>query len=447
LRQARRFVVIMSAKEKALSIVRRLREAGHESFLAGGCVRDMLLNKEPQDYDITTSAMPEDIGRIFPETIPVGAQFGVLLVMIDNAPFEVATFRHDGPYLDGRHPSFVRYGTLREDVLRRDFTINGMVLDPVADRIIDLVEGQKDLDAHVIRAIGDPLARFEEDRLRMLRAVRFAASLTFTIEEKTFAAIQELTATITAVSWERIGEEITRILIERGARRGFELLDQTGLLEVLVPEVAAMKGVEQSPDYHPEGDVFTHTLRLLGQLDFPTETLAYGCLLHDVAKPVCIRKEGDRITFYGHMERGAEMAEAILQRLKRSRDTWDRVSYLVRSHLRHTQAPNMRLATLKKFLGEDGIGELLELTRIDALAANGDLTHYNFCKEKLAELKEDEIHPEPLIRGRDLIALEFAPGPLFRDILAQVEEAQLGGELTNHEQAMEWVKNKFGNRG
>jgi poly(A) polymerase len=437
----------MSAMEKALSIVRRLCEAGHESYLAGGCVRDMLLNKDPRDFDIATSAKPEDINRIFPDTIPVGAQFGVLLVMIDHVPFEVATFRHDGPYLDGRHPSFVRYGTLREDVLRRDFTINGMVFDPVADLVIDLVEGQKDLNAQTIRAIGEPRARFEEDRLRMIRAVRFAANLKFTIEEKTFAAIQDLAATVTAVSWERIGEEITRILIEGGARRGFELLDETGLLMVLVPEVAAMKGVEQSPDYHPEGDVFTHTLRLLGQLDSPTETLAYGCLLHDVAKPVCIRKEAERITFYGHMERGAEMAEAILQRLKRSRDTWERVSYLVRSHLRHTQAPNMRLATLKRFLAEDGIGELLELTRIDALAANGDLTHYNFCKEKLAELKEDEIHPQPLLRGRDLIALGLTPGPLFSEILAQVEEAQLGGELDNHEEAMRWVNNKFGNRG
>jgi poly(A) polymerase len=224
-------------------------------------------------------------------------------------------------------------------------------------------------------------------------------------------------------------------------------LDDTGLLGMLLPEIAAMKGVEQSPDYHPEGDVFTHTLLLLGQLEAPTETLAYGCLLHDVAKPVCMRKEGERITFYGHMERGAEMAEAILQRLKRSRETWERVAYLVRSHLRHTQAPNMRLSTLKRFLGEDGIGELLELTRIDARAANGDLSHYNFCKEKLAELKEEEIHPEPLVRGGDLIALGFTPGPVFRQILAQVEEAQLGGEIQSRQQAIEWINRNYPNRG
>ena len=437
----------MSAKEIALSIVRRLRAAGYESYLAGGCVRDMLLNKEPQDYDITTGAKPGEIAKIFPDTIPVGAQFGVILVVVDGTPFEVASFRHDGPYLDGRHPIQVRYGSLREDVLRRDFTINGMVYDPVDDSVIDLVNGRQDLEAGIIRAIGEPRARFEEDRLRMIRAVRFAASLDFNIERKTLAAIGELAATVTLVSWERIGDEITRILTEGGARRGFELLDGTGLLEAVLPEIAAMKGVEQSPDYHPEGDVFAHTLLLLGQLKAPTETLAYGCLLHDVAKPVCMRREGERITFYGHMERGAEMAEAILQRLKRSRDTWERVSYLVRSHLRHTQAPHMRLSTLKRFLGEDAIDELLELTRIDALAANGDLTHYNFCKAKLAELEEEDIHPEPLVRGRDLIALGLTPGPVFGQILAQVEEAQLGGELRGRQEAIEWVKKNFANRG
>ncbi len=437
----------MSAKDNAISIVRRLREAGHESYLAGGCVRDMLLHTEPRDYDIATSARPEEVAKIFPDTVPVGAQFGVMLVMIDGAPFAVASFRHDGPYLDGRHPSHVRYGSLREDVLRRDFTINGLVYDPLGDHVVDLVEGRRDLEARTIRAIGDPRSRFEEDRLRMIRAVRLAASLRFNVDKETLAVICELAPTMKQVSWERIGEEITRILTEGGAKRGFELLDQTGLLQVLLPEVAAMKGIEQSPDYHPEGDVFVHTLLLLGQLEAPTETLAYGCLLHDVAKPVCMRKEGARITFYGHMERGAEMAEAILQRLKRSRDTWERVSYLVRSHLRHTQAPNMRLSTLKRFLGAEGIGELLELTRIDALAANGDLSHYHFCKQKLAELKEDDIHPEPLVRGRDLISLGLAPGPVFRQILAQVEEAQLGGEIKSRQEAIEWIQKNYAIRG
>lgn len=437
----------MSAREKAVSIVKRLREEGYESYLAGGCVRDMLLNKSPQDYDITTSAKPDEITKIFSQTVPVGAQFGVILVIIDGAPFEVATFRHDGPYLDGRWPAHVRYGTLQEDILRRDFTVNGMVYDPIEERIIDMVEGKKDLERRSIRAIGNARERFEEDRLRMVRAVRFAASLGFTIEEETFAAIRELAPKITDISWERIGEEMTRILTEGGARKGFELLDITRLLQTLLPEIEAMKGVEQSPDYHPEGDVFTHTLLTLAHLDAPTETLAYGCLLHDVGKPLCLRRDGDRLTFYGHTEKGAEIAEEVLKRLKRSRATWERVAYLVRNHLRHTQAPNMRLSTLKRFLGEEGIDELLELTRIDALSASGDLQYYEFCKQKLAALKEEEIHPEPLLRGRELIAMGFTPGPIFQQILKQVEEKQLGGELASREEAMAWVSKNYRNRG
>ena len=435
----------MSSLDKAVVIVKRLREHGYESYLAGGCVRDMLLDKPPQDYDITTSAKPDAVAEIFPQTVPVGAQFGVMLVVVDGEPFEVATFRHDGPYLDGRHPSEVRYGSLKDDILRRDFTINGMVYDPIEDRVIDLVEGKKDLERRSIRAIGNAPERFAEDRLRMVRAVRFAAGLDFSIEEKTLAAIRELAPTIDRISWERIGDEITRILTEGGARRGFELLDATGLLAQIMPEIAAMKGVEQSPDYHPEGDVFTHTMLLLSHLHAPAETLAYGSLLHDVGKPVCIRREGERLTFYGHTEKGAAMAEEIMKRLKRSRATWERVAYLVRNHLRHTQAPNMRLSTLKRFLGEDGIDELLELTRIDALSANGDLQYYRFCRQKLEEFKEEEIHPTPLLRGRDLLALGFSPGPAFSEILKQVEEAQLGGELSSREQALAWVAQHYGN--
>jgi len=433
----------VSTRAQAISIVQQLRAEGYESFLAGGCVRDMLLNKDPQDYDIATNARPEDIQRIFPATVPVGAQFGVILVVIDGAPFEVASFRHDGPYLDGRRPSVVRFGSLEEDIQRRDFTINGMVYDPLADRLIDLVGGQEDLQRGLVRAIGDPQARFEEDRLRMIRAVRFAASLRFEIDSLTFAAIKSLAPSIAVVSWERIGDEITRILTEGGAQRGFELLDRGDLLEIILPEIVAMKGVAQTPDYHPEGDVFTHTLLLLRHLDSPTETLAYGCLLHDVAKPICIRQDGDRITFYGHTEQGAEMAAAILKRLKRGRAVWERVAYLVRNHLRHVQAPQMRLSTLKRFLREDGIEELLELARIDALSSNGDLSYYRFCQERRGELKQEEIRPEPLVRGGDLIELGFKPGPQFKEILRQVEDAQLGGELHSRDEAIEWLRTKF----
>jgi poly(A) polymerase len=437
----------MSQRDKAIAIVQRLRQQGFESYLAGGCVRDMLLNRLPQDYDITTNAKPDDIAKIFPETIPVGAQFGVMLVMMEGQPFEVATFRYDGPYLDGRHPSQVRYGTLEEDVFRRDFTINGMIYDPVDDRIIDLVDGRQDLEQRRVRAIGRAHDRFEEDRLRLIRAVRFATSLDFTIETETFSAICAAAPTITQIAWERIGDEITRILTEGGARRGFQLLDDTGLLKVLLPEIDAMKKVEQTPDHHPEGDVFTHTLLLLSHLESPTETLAYGCLLHDVAKPVCAGRVGDRLTFYGHTAQGAGMAEEILKRLKRSRAVWERVSYLVRNHLRHVQAPQMRLSTLKRFLREDGIGELLELSRIDALSSNGDLQYYRFCKERLAEFQHEEIRPEPLLRGNDLIAMGFTPGPVFTDILRQVEDAQLGGELTSRQEALEWVSKRYSVRG
>ena len=407
----------------------------------------MLLNKLPQDYDIATSARPEDIQRVFTETIPVGAQFGVILVLVDGEPFEVASFRYDGPYLDGRRPSQVRYGSLQEDIFRRDFTINGMIYDPAEDRVIDLVEGRKDLERRSIRAIGDPRQRFEEDRLRMIRAVRFAAGLDFAIEPLTFDAIKQLAVTITQISWERIGEEVTRILTEGGARRGFELLDETGLLEVLLPEITAMKGTQQSPDFHPEGDVFAHTMLLLSHLDGPSESLAYGCLLHDVAKPVCARQEAQRITFYGHTEKGAEMAEEVLKRLKRGRAVWERVSYLTRNHLRHVQAPQMRLSTLKRFLREDGIDELLELARIDALSSNGDLQYYQFCKKRLVELKVEEIRPAPLVRGDDLIAMGFKPGPVFADILRQVEDAQLGGEITSREEALEWIQRHYEQRG
>lgn len=437
----------VSAREKAIFVVERLRQEGFEAFFAGGCVRDMLLNKLPQDYDIATSARPEDIQRVFTETIPVGAQFGVILVLVDGEPFEVASFRYDGPYLDGRRPSQVRYGSLQEDIFRRDFTINGMIYDPAEDRVIDLVEGRKDLERRSIRAIGDPRQRFEEDRLRMIRAVRFAAGLDFAIEPLTFDAIKQLAVTITQISWERIGEEVTRILTEGGARRGFELLDETGLLEVLLPEITAMKGTQQSPDFHPEGDVFAHTMLLLSHLDGPSESLAYGCLLHDVAKPVCARQEAQRITFYGHTEKGAEMAEEVLKRLKRGRAVWERVSYLTRNHLRHVQAPQMRLSTLKRFLREDGIDELLELARIDALSSNGDLQYYQFCKKRLVELKVEEIRPAPLVRGDDLIAMGFKPGPVFADILRQVEDAQLGGEITSREEALEWIQRHYEQRG
>lgn len=433
----------MSQQDKALHIVQRLREAGHQAYFAGGCVRDRLLGRQPVDYDIATDAAPESTQALFPHTLPVGSKFGSVLVVLEGDPFAVTTFRFDGPYLDGRHPVHVRYGTLEEDVRRRDFTINAMMYDPVEDRVIDLVNGREDLRKGVVRAVGDPHERFSEDRLRMVRAVRLASGLGFAIDEPTLAAIRSHAPTVTRVAWERIGVEVTRTLMEGGARRGFELLDETGLLEAVLPEIAAMKGVDQTPDHHPEGDVFVHTLTLLGHLRGPSETLAYGCLLHDVAKPACRQTVGDRVTFHGHPEQGAAMAAKILRRLKRSRAAADRVAYLVRCHLRYTQAPKMRLSTLKRFLGEDGIEELLELCRIDALSSNGDLRYYDFCQRRLAELGQDDVRPEPLLRGRDLIRLGYAPGPSFSAMLGAVEEAQLDGILRTREQAEAWVRESY----
>ena len=438
----------MTHKEAAArAIATRLREAGYTAYFAGGCVRDRLLAREPQDFDVATDAPAAEVQQLFPKTVPVGIQFGVVLVLMHSEPVEVATFRADSIYLDGRHPASVHFSSPVEDAQRRDFTINGMFLDPVTDAVIDYVGGQNDLRAGIIRAIGDPHARISEDRLRMLRAVRFAARLGFLIEPATFAAIQAAAPSITDIAWERIGDEIVRVLTDSAAgsaRRGFELLDHTGLLAPLLPEVAELKGVEQSPDYHPEGDVFVHTLGLLEQLDHPTETLALGALLHDIAKPRCAQRAETRITFYGHCEQGAEMAVEVCQRLRRSRETWERVAFLVRDHLRLLNAPAMRLSTLKRFLAADGIDELLALARLDALASNKDLTYYEFCTQKLAELGADKIKPAPLVRGHDLLEMGFVPGPQFSRILAAVSEAQLDGTLATHDQALAWVREQFG---
>ena len=372
----------------AADIVRRLRAAGHEAYLAGGCVRDRLLGRAPLDWDVATSARPEAVRALFQRTVPVGAQFGVILVVEDGARFEVATFRSDDAYLDGRRPSAVHFGSARDDAGRRDFTINALFEDPLTGEVHDFVGGVVDLRAGVIRAIGDANARIAEDRLRMLRAVRFAARLGFRIDSATHTAIVTAAPTLGDIAAERIGDEIVKILTEGGARRGFELLAETGLLPVVLPEVDRMRGVQQSPDYHPEGDVWQHTLSLLQQLPAGApETLALGALLHDVAKPQCAGRKGDRITFYGHPALGADLAVAICQRLRRSRTTWERVDYLVRHHLRLTQAPEMRLATLKKMLAEEGFEELCRLARLDALASNRDLRYVLFCERRRAELR------------------------------------------------------------
>jgi poly(A) polymerase len=429
----------------ATAIVQRLRDAGHEAFLAGGCVRDQLLGREPLDFDVATSAPPEVVRTLFSRTVPVGAKFGVILVIEQGLPFEVATFRSDDAYVDGRRPSAVHFGTARDDALRRDFTINALFLDPLSGRLVDHVGGEADLRAGVIRAIGDPRARIAEDRLRMLRAVRFAARLGFAIEPATREAIAAAAATLTDIAAERIGDEVVKVLTEGGARRGFELLAATGLLAVVLPEVDRMRGVAQPPEFHPEGDVFVHTLGLLAQLPAGCpETLALGALLHDVGKPVTAGRHEGRITFHNHAAIGADMAVAVCQRLRRSRTTWERVAYLVRSHLRLVQAPEMRLATLKRMLREDGFDELLALARIDALASGRDLTYVEFCERRRAELaREDAMRPPRLLGGAELIALGYAPGPEFGAILRALEEAQLEGTVRTREEAERFVATRF----
>ena len=431
-------------RQLATEIVRRLRAAGHEAYLAGGCVRDRLLGREPLDYDVATSAPPEAVQGLFRRTVPVGVQFGVVLVVERGMRFEVATFRSDDAYVDGRRPTAVHFGSAREDAARRDFTVNALCEGPRTDEIHDFVGGLADLRAGLIRAIGDPRARITEDRLRMLRAVRFAARLGFRIDPGTRAAIVAAAPTLPDIAAERIGDEIVKILTEGGARRGFELLAETGLLDVVLPEVARMRGVAQSPDYHPEGDVWTHTLILLDQLPAgASETLALGALLHDVAKPLCAGRKGERITFYGHPSIGAGVAVAICQRLRRSRETWERVDYLVRHHLRLVQAPEMRLSTLKRMFAKEGFDELSRLARLDALASSHDLGDVLFCERRRAELGAESLRPPRLLSGADLLAMGYAPGPRVGDILRALEDAQLEGEIATRAAATVFVRERY----
>ena len=437
-----------NAEETARRVVARLRAKGHQALFVGGWVRDRLLGLPiTGPADVATSARPEEVRGLFPRTVAVGEQFGVVIVVEDGVHVEVATFRADADYEDGRHPTSVRFTTAEEDARRRDFTINGMFLDPETDDVLDTVGGRADLERKIVRAIGDPRARFKEDKLRMIRAIRFAARLGFEIDPATAAAIREMAPEIAVVSKERVGEELVKILTDGGARRGFELLSETGLLKEVLPEIEAMKGVEQGRDYHPEGDVYTHTLLALGGVDGSaarTETLALGTLLHDVAKPACQeRREDGKITFYGHTDRGAEVAFEICRRLRRSNAVGERVAWLVKHHLKPVNAPQMRLSTLKRFLREEGIEELLELCAIDARAASGDMQYVDFCRTKLAELATEEIAPPPLLTGNDLIALGHRPGPSFKQILHAVEEAQLEGTLADRAQALAFVRDKF----
>ena len=431
-------------QDKALAILRRLRDNGFIALFNGGCVRDRLLGIPIKDYDIATDARPEVVQRLFEETVAVGAKFGVIMVIIDGEPFEVATFRADAPYTDGRRPSSVRFGAIEEDAKRRDFTIGGMYFDPFEDRLIDLVGGMRDLRAGIIRAIGNPYDRFAEDHLRVMRAARFAARLNFTIEPETQAAMKATAPMVPKVSAERIGEEIVRLMTEGGAARGMDLMVETGIMKEVLPEVLPMIGCLQPPNYHPEGDVYVHTRIAVAMLSPGcTETLAFGILFHDIAKPNTRAEQNGKVTYYGHTEIGAQMAIDILARLRRSRATQERVAYLVKNHLKLTMAPRMRTSTLKRMLSEDGFDELLEVSRMDALASSSYLGHYHFCRRAMTELTPAQMRPPRFVSGKDLIGMGFKPGPAFKNILQELEDLQLDGALADRDAAIEYVRQHY----
>jgi len=414
----------------------------------GGCVRDLLLGREPADYDVSTDATPDRVQQLFPGSLAVGAQFGVIIVMQDSEQVEVATFRSDVGYSDGRHPDKVIFAsTPEEDVRRRDFTINALLMDPETDAVLDYVGGQNDLRAGIIRAIGDPRRRFREDKLRMIRAVRFAARFRYAIEGGTFGGIQKLAAEISQVSSERVRDELTKLLTEGAARRGFELLDESLLLAPLLPEIAHMKGVEQPPEFHPEGDVWTHTLLMLEQLEAGSSpTLAWGVLLHDVGKPPTFTPPsapGDRIRFNEHVEVGVRMAEEICRRLRFSNEDRDRIAALVANHLRFKDVPQMKPSTLKRFVRLERFDEHLELHRLDCLSSHRNLENYEFVRRFLAETPPEQVRPERLLTGEDLKSMGFSPGPRFKEILDALEEAQLNGRLHSHDDAVRFVEATF----
>ncbi len=443
----------MNCQDLAVAIVKQLRGAGFVAYFTGGCVRDLLLGRAAKDFDVATSAPPDDLLRLFPGSGEVGAHFGVVLVHEGRVQVEVASFRSDLAYLDGRHPEGVRFETdPQQDALRRDFTINGMMLDPVTGDVLDYVGGRADLEAKVVRAIGDPARRFHEDHLRLLRAVRFAARLGFDIEPVTFAAIRALAPLIHSVSAERVRDEIARILTEGGARRGFELLDATGLLHEVLPEVQALKGVTQPPEFHPEGDVWTHTLIMLEGLRDPSVALALGVLLHDIGKPATFRMaertsaqaEGSvvraRIRFDGHVEKGIEIAHAILNRLKFPNHVIESVEALIGNHMKFMEVPRMRESTLKRFMRQPDFEEHMELHRLDCLSSHGGLDNYEFVRRKQQETPPEILKPKPLVTGRELIAAGYQPGPIFGRVLAEIEDAQLEGRITTTAEAMEMAR-------
>ena len=428
---------------QAYQIVKRLRDHGHQAVYAGGCVRDMILGLTPADYDIATDARPEIVESLFEKTLPVGKAFGVIVVIIDDVQIEVATFRTDGGYSDGRRPDSVSFSSMEEDAHRRDLTINGMFYDPIEGTVIDCVRGHEDLDNKVIRLIGDPEARIAEDKLRMLRVIRFAAKLRFSVDPLTLQAVKAHSSEITQVSAERITEELQKILRTGNYRMALDLLFETGLIGYILPEVAAMKGCAQPVDYHPEGDVLTHTILALESLPAEaSDELRMGTLFHDVGKPVTQTFE-DRIRFNGHDIRGKDLTREIMARMKVSKDFSDRVVDLVGNHMKFMFVKEMRTSRLKRFMAVPFFEEHMALHRADCLSSHRNLENYDFMTERLKTYEPEEIRPPRIVTGTDLISMGLVPGVLFKQILGDVEDQQLEGVLKDRDQALEYVKSKW----
>src|SRR5215472_176224 len=438
----------MTSRALANAICEMLERHQYQALLVGGCVRDLLLGREPADYDVATDATPVEVAGLFPGSVAVGAQFGVMLIPKDGLKVEVATFRSDVGYSDGRHPDRVVYSkTPREDVERRDFTINGLLMRHDTGEVLDFVGGQKDLQAGLVRAIGDPDRRFAEDKLRMMRAVRFAARFGFEVEEATFGSIRRLVSEIQRVSPERLREELTKMLGEGAARQAFELLEETGLLGQVLPEIAAMKGVEQPPEFHPEGDVWIHTRLMLEKLEKgASPTLAWGVLLHDVGKPPTFQsaaETGDRIRFNHHVDVGVRMAEGICCRLRFSIEETEQIAALVANHMRFGAVEAMKKATLKRFVRLPKFDEHLELHRLDCLSSHGNLDSYEFAQRFLDETQPEQVRPERLLTGDDLLAMGYRPGPQFAQILGSIENAQIEGLIKTKEEARDLVRRNY----
>lgn len=440
----------------ALTVVKRLKRAGFQAYFAGGCVRDKLMKFKPMDYDVATDAKPNQVIKLFKKTITTGKVFGVINVIEKGGSarsprarpepaegkgiqVEVTTFRTEGPYTDGRHPDKVKFSSLEADVLRRDFTINGMLYDPVKRKLIDLVKGKQDLRKKTIRAIGNPLERFREDKLRMMRAIRFACELGFKIEPKTFAAIKKLHRQITVVSVERIREELKRILISPRRSRGIELLDETGLLKRILPEVSRLKGVQQPKEFHPEGDVYVHTIRTLKHLKHPSWELVFASLLHDIGKPDTFMIT-DRIRFHEHERVGRDMAQEICERFKLSNAEKEKVMWLVDRHMAFKDIQKMRTSTMKRLFRQPYYPELAELHRADRLASDLDLKPHYYARRMYKKLSKEDLKPKLLIDGYDLIKLGLKPGPIFGEILKKVEETQLENKITTKRQALQLAR-------